>query len=54
MLPFDSGRHDELSKPSAKPDSDGFVKWTVDLPARGRASLELRYVLRRHKDVVGI
>ena len=45
---------EKKTKPAAKPDADGFVKWTVDLPARGRASLELRYVLRRHRDVVGI
>ena len=45
---------EKKTKPLVKPDADGFVKWTVDLPARGRASLELRYVLRRHKDVVGI
>ncbi|HEX4512785.1 MAG TPA: mucoidy inhibitor MuiA family protein [Polyangiaceae bacterium] len=45
---------EKKTKPAVQPDADGFVKWTVDLPARGRASLELRYVLRRHKDVVGI
>jgi hypothetical protein len=45
---------EKKTKPAVKPDKDGFVKWTVDLPTRGRASLELRYVLRRHKDVVGI
>jgi hypothetical protein len=45
---------EKKTTPKAKPDEDGFVKWTVDLPARGRASLELRYVVKRHKDVVGI
>ncbi len=45
---------EKKTSPKAKPDEDGFVKWTVDLPARGRASLELRYVVKRHKDVVGI
>ncbi|MCL2723504.1 MAG: mucoidy inhibitor MuiA family protein [Polyangiaceae bacterium] len=45
---------EKKTTPKAKPDADGFVKWTVDLPARGRASLELRYVVRRHRDVVGL
>jgi hypothetical protein len=40
--------------PRAAPDRDGFVRWHVALPARGRATLELRYVVRRHRDVVGL
>jgi uncharacterized protein (TIGR02231 family) len=38
----------------AKPDADGFVRWDVTLSARGRKELELAYVLKHHKDVVGL
>jgi len=45
---------EKKTTPRAAPDADGFVKWSVDLAARGRATLELRFVVRRHKDVSGI
>ncbi len=37
-----------------KPDSNGFIRWRVELPAFGRKTIELRYVVRKHGDVVGI
>ncbi|MBK7825279.1 mucoidy inhibitor MuiA family protein [Nannocystis sp.] len=37
-----------------KPDSNGFVHWRLELPAFGRKTLELRYLVRKHGDVVGI
>jgi hypothetical protein len=36
------------------PDDDGFVRWNVKLAGHGRASVRLRYVVKRHKDVVGV
>jgi uncharacterized protein (TIGR02231 family) len=39
---------------AAKPDADGFVRWDVALPARGRKELDLAYTMKRHKDVVGL
>lgn len=45
---------EKKTSPRATPNEDGFVKWTVDLAARGRTTLELRYVIRRHKDVAGL
>ncbi len=45
---------EKKTSPRATPNNDGFVKWNVELAARGRATLELRYVVRRHKDVMGI
>jgi uncharacterized protein (TIGR02231 family) len=38
----------------AQPDKDGLVRWTVALAPRGRATVELAYSVRRHKDVVGL
>ena len=37
-----------------KPDSNGFIRWRLELPAFGRKTIELRYVVRKHGDVVGI
>ena len=37
-----------------KPDADGFVRWNVHLEGRGRAKVELRYVVKRHKEVSGV
>ncbi len=37
-----------------KPDQNGFVRWRLELPAFGRKTVELRYVVRKHGDVVGI
>jgi uncharacterized protein (TIGR02231 family) len=46
---------DERStQPHARPDADGFVRWTVQLAARARTTLSLRYVIRHHRDVAGI
>lgn len=46
----------EASKSTAgsTPDRDGFVRWSVELPAMGRRTLELRYVVKRRSDVVGL
>jgi hypothetical protein len=37
---------------AAAPDADGFVRWTVELPAFGTKTVELLYVVKHHKDVV--
>ncbi len=37
-----------------RPDSNGFVHWKFELPAFGRRTIELRYIVRKHADVVGI
>jgi uncharacterized protein (TIGR02231 family) len=37
-----------------KPDNNGFLRWRVELPPFGRKTVELRYVVRKHGDVVGI
>ncbi len=49
-ITFDANK----TKPRAEPDKDGFLKWKVELPARGRTTLELRYVVKRHRDVAGL
>lgn len=38
----------------ARPDSNGLVRWKVELPGHGRACLSLGFVVRKHGDVVGI
>lgn len=38
----------------ARPDSNGLVRWKVELPGYGRASLGLGFIVRKHGDVVGI
>ncbi|MDC0717174.1 mucoidy inhibitor MuiA family protein [Nannocystis bainbridge] len=38
----------------ARPDNNGLVRWKVELPGYGRASLNLGYIVRKHGDVVGI
>ena len=38
----------------ARPDSNGLVRWKVELPGHGRARLNLGFVVRKHGDVVGI
>jgi len=45
---------EKKTTPRATPDKDGFVRWHVELGSRGRTTLELRYVIRRHKNVVGL
>ena len=37
-----------------RPDDDGFVRWTVELPAYGRRTVELGYTVRKHESVVGL
>lgn len=37
-----------------KPDANGFLRWTVALPGLGHKSVELRYLVRKHADVVGV
>lgn len=37
-----------------RPDSDGFVRWQVVLPGFGRRTVELKYMVRRHADIVGL
>jgi uncharacterized protein (TIGR02231 family) len=37
-----------------KPDHDGLVRWTMDLPAFGHDAVVLRYLVKKHGDVVGI
>ncbi len=38
----------------AKADTNGFLHWTVELPGFGRKTVELRYLVRKHADVVGV
>jgi hypothetical protein len=44
----------EETTDKCKADSDGFVRWELDVPSNGRKEIELVYVIKRHKDVVGI
>ncbi|MBL9102413.1 MAG: mucoidy inhibitor MuiA family protein [Myxococcales bacterium] len=37
-----------------KPDQNGFLRWKVELPAFGRRTVELRTIVRKHSDVVGV
>lgn len=37
-----------------KADANGFLHWTVELPGFGRKSVELKYLVRKHADVVGV
>ncbi|MCA9700952.1 MAG: hypothetical protein KC431_25730, partial [Myxococcales bacterium] len=43
----------EISR-GARPDRDGFVRWTVKLPGFGHDELELHWTLVVHDDVVGL
>lgn len=36
-----------------EPDRDGFLRWPLEVAAFSTASVSLRYVVRRHSDVVG-
>jgi uncharacterized protein (TIGR02231 family) len=38
----------------AKPDPDGFLRWTLDLAPFGHDQLTLAYELRKHSDITGI
>ncbi len=44
----------KATRPPARPDNDGFVRWHVTVPPRGRTQVELVYVLRHARDVVGL
>jgi len=37
-----------------EPDEQGFLSWRVELPPFERKKLELRYSIKRHRDVVGL
>jgi uncharacterized protein (TIGR02231 family) len=37
-----------------EPDEDGFVTWKVDIEPFETGKVELRYTLRKHRDVVGL
>lgn len=39
---------------AVEPDDDGFLTWRVELPPFSREKLELRYTIKRHRDVVGL
>src|SRR5690606_7840419 len=38
----------------ARPDQNGFLRWTVELEPHGHRQLDAVYVLRSHEDVVGL
>jgi hypothetical protein len=38
----------------AKADNNGFLHWTVELPGFGRKTVDLKYLVRKHADVVGV
>jgi hypothetical protein len=37
-----------------EPDADGLLRWSRTLPALGQSLVELVYVVKHHKDVVGL
>jgi uncharacterized protein (TIGR02231 family) len=37
-----------------RPDANGFIHWKFELAAFGRRTVELKYVVRKHADVVGV
>ena len=37
-----------------KPDAHGFLRWKVEVPGFGRKSVDLKYLVRKHADVVGV
>jgi uncharacterized protein (TIGR02231 family) len=45
---------DKFTSEKKKPDANGFVKWTVKVEPFGHAAIELRYTVKRHKDVQGV
>jgi uncharacterized protein (TIGR02231 family) len=45
---------EKATQPLVAPDRDGFLHWSVDVPALGNAELELGYALKKHSDVVGL
>jgi len=36
------------------PDSDGIVRWSIEVPAYGQAKAKLKYVIDKHKSVEGL
>ncbi len=45
---------DAATTDKARADANGFLHWTVELPGFGRKSVELKYLVRKHADVVGV
>ncbi len=41
------------TRDGARPDENGFVSWTVTVPAHGTDRVELRYRVKKHEDVQG-
>lgn len=46
-------QHIDKTTGKKKADENGFVKWKIDLPGRGRKKLELAYTLSKKKSVEG-
>jgi hypothetical protein len=44
----------KVSSRGAEPDADGFVRWPVRLGPFQRTTLELKYTVKKHRDVTGI
>jgi uncharacterized protein (TIGR02231 family) len=44
----------KTSSRGAEPDADGFIRWPVRLGPFQRTTLELKYTLKKHRDVTGI
>jgi uncharacterized protein (TIGR02231 family) len=40
--------------PPASPDADGFLRWTLTLPARSHREIVVNFRIRKHPDVVGM
>lgn len=40
--------------PSATPDADGILRWTLTLKGRARSEVKLEYRVRHHRDVEGL
>jgi hypothetical protein len=45
---------DDASAPAAKPDDNGFLRWTITIPARAHSEITLRFRIRRHPEIVGV
>jgi uncharacterized protein (TIGR02231 family) len=44
----------EHTTESKRPDDRGFLEWTITLPAFARETVRLRYLVKKHSDVVGL
>lgn len=53
-IPVSEVKEVEIVCQAEKPDENGFIHWEIELGPRGRKELELSYVLKRRKDVVGV